>query len=198
MSTLVVVAAGVLVLLAVVGIVGQNLTESETQSFRALRARAELAEARLHADSLDSEDADTLNRMITCDEGTLTYCAAKIASEIEQEPTWDSSSTGFVPIDLWEELAEIAGSASLIARDREESEALERGRLRDDPEIRAAIDEERHQRTEAITALTARVHAFADYRDRVQRHGALVRREHGAVDRVVRKVIDEQAGDRLR
>lgn len=173
-------------------------TEPIMRQHQALKARCETAERRLHASSLDPADADTLNTMINCDEGTLTYCAAKIASEIEQDSAWDANAVGFVQIDLWDELAEIGASARQIATDRAETEALERGHLRDDPEIRAVIAEEKQQRKEAITLLAARVHALANYRDRVHRHGVLARREHGTVDRIVRKVVDEQASDRLR
>ncbi|MGB3485886.1 MAG: hypothetical protein WBB07_27160 [Mycobacterium sp.] len=195
---LVVVAGGLLIGAVGVMVTVAHTTDATVQRYRDLKQRAEAAHQRLHAQALHSADADTINTMITCDEGTLTYCAAKIASEIEQDPAWEASSTAFVPIDLWDELAEISASARQIATDREESENLQRGHLRDDPEIRVLIAEEKQQRQEAIALLAARVAAFADYRDRVQRHGALTRRETGTADRVARRVVDKQAGDRLR
>lgn len=172
-------------------------TDRVIQQFRILRHDCQLAESRLKANPVDAEDAKTLNEMINCDEGTLTYCAAKIASEIEQDPGWESSIIGFVPIDLWDELTEIAASARQIDEDRKTTEALERGRLRDDPEVRAAISEDKQHRKMAIALLAARVHAFADYRDQVHRHGMAALRERNAVNRVVRLVADEQARDRL-
>lgn len=135
--------------------------------------------------------------MINCDEGTLTYCAAKIASEIEQDPAWDSPHLDIIAIELWDELADIGASARQIAKDREATERLERGRLRGDPEVRAMIDADKQLRNEALTLLAARVHAFADYRDRLHRHGMAASRETSALSRAMRLASDEQAIDRL-
>jgi hypothetical protein len=179
-------------------IVVWHSTDSAIRHFETLRNRCELAESRLHSDPIHAQDAKTVNAMINCDEGTLTYCAAKIASEIEQDPAWETNNVGFVAIDLWDELTEVAASARQIAQDRERTEAFERGRLRDDPEVRAAIVEDNQHRRESIALLAARVHAFADYRDQVHRHGMTALREHHSLNRMVRLVADERAVDRLR
>jgi hypothetical protein len=189
----------VMAIAALVVIVAFSVTYARPiRSFRELQQRSEAAEARLHADRLDPEDATTLSEMITCDEGTLTYCAAKIAAEIERDAGWGSDSLGFVAVDLREEVADIAASARQIAEDRRTIEALERGHLRTDPEVRDAIHEGKQQRSTALALLAARVHAFADYRDRVQLHGLAAHRERSEVNRAVRMAIDEQARDRLR
>ena len=142
---------------------------------------------------LDSEDIATLNKMINNDEGTLAYCAAKIASEIEKEPDRDYSELDIMPIDLWEELAEVGESARQIAEDRDATQALVCGRLSDDPDVRATIDEDNQLRKEALTLLAARVHAFADYRDRLHLLSMSARRETNALSRAVRRVADQQA-----
>lgn len=185
-------AGALLALCAVEAIAGP-----EIRRYRDLHTRAVVAQSRLGSKWLDDEDAETLNNMICCDEGTLTYCAAKIASEIERSPAWGPDAIGFVEIDLWDELAEIGASARRIALDREATEELERGRLRDDHDIRSMINEDKQIRRKAIAALAARVHALADYRDRVQRCSARELRDRGALDRAVRLVCDEQARNRL-
>jgi hypothetical protein len=165
--------------------------------YHQLRARAVEAQSRLQADRLSTEDADTLNEMIRCDEGTLSYCAAKIASEIERDPAWGGSSVGFVQIDLWQELADVGASAYRIAEDRIATEQLEQGRLRDDDDVRVMIAEDKDQRREALAALAARVHAFADYRDRIQRVSAQEVRDRSSLERATLLVSDEQARYRL-
>jgi hypothetical protein len=167
-------------------------------AFNDIQSRSKLAQAALRANPMHRKDTDTIDEMITCDEGTLIYCAAKIASEIEQDPAWGKDAAGFVAIDLWEELAEISASARQIAEDRRATAALERGRLRDDLEMRAVINEDKQQRREAHALLAARVHAFADYRDRIHRIGVETRRERTALNRAVRQVVDGQARERLR
>lgn len=174
-----------------------QLTEPAIRRYQELRTRCERAEKLLRSNPIDPKDAEIINQMIVCDEGTMTYCAAKIASEIEHDPVWKSSNIGFVPIDIWQELIEISASARQITDDRRTTESLERGRLRDDPEVSAAIDDDKQHRREAITLLAARVHAFADYRDRVHRHGMVDRRERSVVSRTIRQLSDEQARDRL-
>jgi hypothetical protein len=166
--------------------------------FNGLKSRCEAAHARLSGDSLDPEFRSTLNDMINCDEGTLAYCAAKIASEIQRDPAWKSARLEFIAIDLWDELAEIGQSARQIAQDREATESLELGRLSDDPEVRQTIDADKQMRGEAITLLAARVHAFADYRDRVHRLGATALRDSRTVSRAMRLATDEMAVTKLR
>jgi uncharacterized membrane protein YphA (DoxX/SURF4 family) len=190
----IVVAAGIVV---VANIVVSRSTAPAISEFHARKSRCELAESRLRANPLDPQDSATINKMINCDEGTLIYCAAKIASEIEQDPAWKSPHLDIIAIDLWDELADIGESARQIAKDREATERLERGRLRDDLEVRAMIDADKQLRNEALTLLAARVHAFADYRDRVHRHGMAALRESGALSRAIRLASDEQAIDRL-
>ena len=108
-----------LVLGAVVAVVAVYVsTQQAVSQFYALKSRCERAESRLHADPMDSENTTTINEMIRCDEGTLAYCAAKIASEIEQDSNWRFSRLDILPIDLWEELAEVGESASQITEDR--------------------------------------------------------------------------------
>lgn len=197
---IVAMAAGIVIITCalVVSIVVSRSTAPAISQFHARKSRCELAESRLHANPLDPQDSSTINKMINCDEGTLIYCAAKIASEVEQDPAWKSPHLDMIAIDLWDELADIGESARQIAKDREETERLERGRLRDDPEVRATIDADKQLRDEALTLLAARVHAFADYRDRVHRQGMAAMRESRALSRAMRLASDEQAIDRLR
>ena len=117
-------------------------------------------------------------------------------TEIEQDSNWRSSRLGILPIDLWDELAEVGESASQITEDREAMTELERSRLRDDPDVRVTIDEDRELIGEALTLLAARVDAFADYRDRVQLLSMYARRDSTALSRAVRRVADQQAKDR--
>lgn len=166
------------------------------RGYKDVHARAVAVQSRLDSDRLNDEEADTLNEMIHCDEGTLSYCAAKIASEIERDPAWHTNAIGFIEIDLWDELAEVGASAHRIAQDREATEQLERGRLRDDPDARKMVDEDKLLRRDALAALAARVHSLADYRDRVQRVSARESRDRTALDRAVRLASDEQARDR--
>lgn len=193
------VVAGILVLVcALVATVAVYVsTQPAVSQFYGLKSRCEQAEFRLRADPMDSENTSTINKMIRCDEGTLAYCAAKIASEIEQDSNWRSSRLDILPIDLWEELAEVGESASQITEDREATTALESSRLRDDPDVRAAIDEDKALTREALTLLAARVYAFADYRDEVLRLSMYARRDSTALSRAVRRVADQQAKDRL-
>jgi hemoglobin-like flavoprotein len=103
-----------------------------------------------------------------------------------------------MPIDLWAELTDVGKSARQIAEDRRATTAFEKSRLRDDPEVRATIDEDKQSRKEALTLLATRVHAFADYRDRVHRLTMTLRRDKNALSRAVQRVSDQQATDRLR
>lgn len=161
------------------------------------RAEAMAAQSRLTANRFGTEDATTLNEMIRCDEGTLLYCAAKLASEIEQDPAWRADAIEFVQIRLWDELAAIGKSASHIACDRRETEQLERGRLRDDDEIKLLLADDRRVRKEAIAALAARVSALADYRDRVHRCSARELRDRRSLSREISIASDTQARGRL-
>jgi hypothetical protein len=174
-----------------------RLTESAVHSYQAERSRCRRALSRLYADSLDSQNTLTVNKMINCDEGTLAYCAAKIASELEQDPAWWSPHLGFIAINLWDEVAGIGLSAKQIAGDRKALEALERGRLCNAPDVRATINEYKKLRKEAIALLATRVYAFADYRDRVRRHGIAARRADAELKGVMRSVEDEQGRERL-
>lgn len=192
------ILGGALLACALVMLLTVALSARETISrYQDLRARAVEAESLLRAGRLSPADTDTLNRMILCDEGTLSYCAAKVASEIARDPGWATDSAAFLPIDLWDELAEIGESARQIALDREAAEKLERGRLRADPDIRAVIAEAKDDRRTALAALAARVHGFADYRDRIQRLSARDVRDRSALERATRLASDEQARDRL-
>lgn len=173
-------------------------TQPAITEFNALRAECVREESRLHGDSLDPENTSTLNAMINHDEGTLAYCAAKIASEIDQDPAWHSTHIDIVPIDLWDELTDIGESARQISEDREATRAVEKGRLRDDPDVRTTIREDKQQRAEALALLAARVSAFADYRDHVHRVSISAGRDSKALSRTVRRVADQQAVQRLR
>lgn len=194
----VVVAGIVIALLTFVAVIAVHVfTQPAIGRFDALKARCQRAEARLHADPMDSQDTSTINKMILCDEGTLAYCAAKIASEIQQNPHWRSSALDIVPIDLWDELAEVGESARQINEDREATTELERSRLSDTPDIRATIDEDKQARREAITLLAARVNVLADYRDHAHSLSITARRDKNALSRTVRRVKDEQARERM-
>ena len=192
-------AAGIIVMAcAVVAVTVVVIsTQPAINQFHALKSRCERAEFRLHADPMDSENTATINGMINHDEGTLAYCAAKIASEIEQDPRWGSPRLDVMPVDLWAELADVGESARQIAEDRRATTAFEKSRLRDDPEVRATIDEDKQLRKEALALLATRVHAFADYRDRVHRLSMTLRRDKNALSRAVQRVSDQQATDRL-
>ncbi len=111
-------------------------TGSAIRRYQAERSRCKGPLLRLYADSLDSQNTITVNKMINCDEGTLAYCAAKIASEIEQDPAWWSERLDFIAINLWDEVAGIGRSAKQIADDRKALEALEDGRLSNAPDVR--------------------------------------------------------------
>jgi hypothetical protein len=191
--------AGLVLFMMVLGavVVVYVSTQQAVHKFNSLMARCERAESRLHAESMESADTSTVNRMITCDEGTLAYCAAKIASGIEQNPLWCSSRLHIMPIDLRDELTEIGESARQIAEDRRALAALETGRLRDDPNVREALAEDRQQMTEALGDLAARVHALADYRDEAHRLSMTARRASTALNRAVRRASDQQAAKRL-
>ncbi|BBY28165.1 hypothetical protein GCM10023114_58470 [Mycolicibacterium sediminis] len=192
------ILGGALLACALVLLLTVTLSAGESISrYRDLRTRAVAYESQLRSGQLSTADSDTLNRMILCDEGTLSYCAAKIASEIARDPGWATDSAAFLPIDLWDELAEIGASARQIALDREAAEKPEGGRLRSDPDIRALITEAKSDRRTALSALAARVHGFADYRDRIQRLSARDVRDRGALERATRLASDEQARDRL-
>lgn len=187
----------VLIVGAVVGfVVVYAATQPAVSQYYSLRDHCARAEARLHADPLDSENTSTLNSMITRDEGTLAYCAAKIASEIEKEANWQWSRIDILPIDLRDELAEVGESARQIAEDYRATRALESSRLRDDPDVRATIDEDKAARKEALALLAARVSKLADYRDQVQRLSMYAHREEAALSRTVRRVVDQYAAKR--
>ena len=166
--------------------------------FAELKARCAAAHARVSGESLDPQDRSTLNDMIDCDEGTLAYCAAKIASEITRDPAWKAARLQVVAVNLWTELAEIGLSAGQIAEDRESTETLRLGRLHNDAEVQEMIDADNQARAEAMALLAARVSAFADYRDRVHRVGMSALREGRTVSRAMRQAADELAVDRSR
>lgn len=194
-----IVALGIAVLLAVaiwIAVV-RNATQPAIRTFSDKFARSTQADQRLHADPMDQENTRTIEQMILCDEGTLAYCAAKIASEIEQDPAWTTSHVGFVPIDLWDEVAEAGEGARQISHHREAATELERSRLRDDAEVKIAIDEYQQRRRESIAGLAARIHAFADFRDRVHRAGVLERSEAAALGQAWRSAVDDVARDRF-
>lgn len=194
-----VAAAGVALLVGVVLWAGfmWKATNPAIQRFRDERSRSTASEGRLHSDPMDSENTQTVDQMILCDEGTLTYCAAKIAAEIERDPDWSDARTSVVSINLWDEVAEIAASAREINRDREAAIELERGRLRDDPEVKQVIDTYRQQYADAIAGLATRVHAFADFRDRIHRIGIAQRSETSALRSAFRSAADDVARKRV-
>lgn len=172
-------------------------TAPAIREFTALKGRCAQADARLRSDSLDPEYRSALNAMINCDEGTLAYCAAKIASEVRR--SLRSAQVELVAIDLWDELDEIATSAREITEDREETERLAQSRLRDRPEVRETLESDRLLRAEAISLLAARVYAFADYRDRVHLLGSSAWRDNRITRRAQRLTSDElAAGDHRR
>ena len=166
--------------------------------FNALKSECERAHARLHGDSLDTEYRSTLGTMIACDEGTLAYCAAKIASEIQRQVASQSSKLEVIAIDLWDELDAIGASAREITEDRAETERLERSRLRDKREVRETIASDNGLRAEAIALLAARVYAFADYRDRLHLLGTAAWRDARITSRAMRLTSDELAANELR
>lgn len=131
--------------------------------------------------------------MINYDEGTLAYCAAKIASEIQRQVAAESARLEVIAIDLWDELDEIATSAREITEDREATERLEQSRLRDKPEVRETIASDQQSRATAISLLAARVYAFADYRDRLHLLGTNAWRHARMIRRAVRLTSDELA-----
>ena len=94
------------VALAGIGVVWVS-TAPDIVRFRDIQARSARAHARLCAESLDPEYRATLDTMITCDEGTLAYCAAKIAAEIRRDAVADAMTLDLIVIDLWDELAAI-------------------------------------------------------------------------------------------
>ncbi len=166
--------------------------------FNALKSECERAHARLHGDSLDPEYRSTLDTMIACDEGTLAYCAAKIASEIQRQVASRSSTLEVIAIDLWDELDAIGASAREITEDRMETERLERSRLRDKREVRETIASDNGLRAEAIALLAARVYAFADYPDRLHLLGTAAWRDARITSRAMRLTSDELAANQLR
>lgn len=192
------VTSGTLLAVALTMLMVVSVTTGDAiRLYRAVSAESLAAERRLHSDRLNSDDARTLDEMIRSDEGTLAYCAAKIASEIERDPAWRTDAVGFVEIDLWDELAEVGASSRRIAQDREATEKLKRGRLRDDDEIRSVIDKDLKFRWEATAALAARVNALADYRDHIQRSSAWQSHDGSSLERTTRMAADEQARERL-
>lgn len=185
------------VALAIMGAVWME-TAGAVNEYALLQSRCAQAQSRLRANPLHPRYRSTLDQMINCDEGTLAYCAAKIASEIRREPAWNSEYLELLPIDLFEELAEIAQSARQISDERKATESLECNRLRDDPEVQEMIAADKQRREESIGLLAARVHAFADYRDRLVRRGMAAVREKNTANRAMRLAADEVAIDRLR
>lgn len=175
-----------------------HVTDPAIAAFTALKSRCEEAHRRVHGESLDPEYRSTLDVMITCDEGTLAYCAAKIASEVTRDPAWKSPTLDVVAIDLWDEVADIAHSARLIAEDRQSCERLKQGRLRNDPEVREMIEAESRSRGEALALLATRVNAFADYRDRVHRRGMAALWDSRTTSRAMRRAADDVAVAKLR
>ena len=198
LPAMVVAAVAMLVALVIGGAAVLIATQPAITEFNTLLAECAREESRLHGESLDSENTSTLNAMINHDEGTLAYCAAKIASEIDQDPAWHTTHIDIVPIDLWDELIGIGESARQIAEDREATRLLGKGRLRDDPDVRATILEDKQQRAEALALLAARVSTCADYRDHIHRVSMTAGRDMKALSRAIRRVADQQAVQRLR
>lgn len=184
--------------LALIGAVGIVVVVSIStgppiREFNALKYRCDEAHARIHGDSFDPEYRSTLNSMINYDEGTLAYCAAKIASEIQRQVAAESARLEVIAIDLWDELDEIATSAREITEDREATERLQQSRLRDKPEVRETIASDQQLRAAAISLLAARVYAFADYRDRLHLLGTNAWRHDRIIRRAMRLTSDELA-----
>lgn len=168
-------------------------TASAILDFNTLQSQCVESHARLHSDNLDPEYRSILNGMIDCDEGTLAYCAAKVASEIQRQVASGSAGLEVIALDLWDELEAIGMSAREIAEDREETERLEQSRLRDKQQIRETIAEDKELRERAIALLAARVSAFADYRDRLQILGTAAWRDSRINSRAMRLASDELA-----
>ncbi len=173
-------------------------TAEPIAAFMAFRRRCEAAQARLDADPLDPDYRSTLDRMISCDEGTLAYCAAKVASEIRRESGADPAELELLTIDLWDELDAVATSAREIAEDREMTDRLRQGRLRDTPEVKQTVAADTRLRETAISLLAERVSAFADYRDQVHLLGSAAWRDRRIPDRALRISSDEMAARALR
>ena len=190
-------ASGLVVAMAAVILISVA-TAPAVLEFSTMKARCEKAQARLHSDSLDSEYRSVLNTMIDCDEGTLAYCAAKIASEIQRQVASHTASLEVVAVDLWDELESIGASAREIAEDREQTEILARSRLRDTREVQDTIASDKRLQEAAILLLAARVNAFADYRDRLHLLGSTAWRDGRIARRAMRLSSDELAADRLR
>lgn len=167
--------------------------------FNALKSECERAHARLHGDSLDPEYRSTLDTMIACDEGTLAYCAAKIASEIQRQVASQSSKLEVIAIDLWDELDAIVTPAHA----RSPKTAREPTNLSAAGSAISARSEKRSTRTAgygsaAIALLAARVYAFADYRDRLHLLGTAAWRDARITSRAMRLTSDELAANELR
>lgn len=185
-------ALGLIAAVVAVVVVSVATTPAILQ-FTALKAECEETHARLRANSLDPDYQAALNAMINCDEGTLAYCAAKIASEIRRQVAVESARMEVVAIDLWDELDAIATSAREITEDREQTERLQRSRLRDRPEVRETIESDQQLRATAIGLLASRVYAFADYRDRLHILGTNAWRDSRITRRALRLTSDELA-----
>ena len=185
-------ALGLIAAVGVIAVVSIATTPGIVQ-FMAFKAECEKTHDRLRANSLDPDYQAALNAMINCDEGTLAYCAAKIASEIRRQVAVESARLEVVAIDLWDELDAIATSAREITEEREQTERLKRSRLRDRPEIRETLESDQQLRATAMGLLAARVYSFADYRDRQHILGANTWREDRINRRAVRLTSDEIA-----
>jgi len=190
-------SVGLILSLAFVGFVSTT-TSVAIKDFEALKSRCDAAHARIHGDTLDSKYGLALQAMITHDEGTLAYCAAKIASEIQRQDAADPATVDVISIDLWDELEQIATSAREIAEDREETEELKQSRLRSERTVQETIDSDQQLRQEALGLLAARVSAFADYRDRLELLRTASRREHRITSRAMRLAADEVAVEKPR
>lgn len=188
-------ALGLIAALGVIVVVSIAATPAIVQ-FAALKAECEKTHTRLHADPLDPDYRAALNAMINCDEGTLAYCAAKIASEIRRQVSAEAARLEVVAVDLWDELDAIATSAREITEDREQAERLERSRLRDRPEVRETLESDQELRATAVSLLAGRVYAFADYRDRLHILGTNAWRDNRITRRALRLTSDELAARR--
>ena len=190
-----VVAVWVCWLIVIVGV--RALRERTRATAVGYRRRVEAAEQaarevvrRRQAPQLSSADMSELVAMLATTEGRLAYAAAVLAGETESSPVWrDPVFDDFhARVDLYRQVAEIAGNARGIDRDRKKLGPLPGGALAGDEAVTELYARRAHELDERTRALTQRVYGLLIYRDHVRGFEPLIEK---------RKWLEQHRDDHL-
>lgn len=168
----------------------REYTSGPAAGYRRRVEAAEQAAQRRQAPELSNTDMAGLVGMLATTEGKLAYAAAVLAGETESSPVWrDPVFDDFhARVDLYGQVAEIAGNAREIDRARKKLGPRPGGALAGDEAVTELYERHVHQLDERLSVLTQRVHGLMIYRDHVRGFEPLIEK---------RRWLEMHRGDHL-